>query len=86
MPFRIIIYTILLLLMEYATGWILRKTTGIAPEPGYRGKRWAIDGLVRLDCPAWAVACPSSSGFTWPCASCREERLAAQNQSSPTIK
>ena len=59
LPFRIVVYTVLLLLMEYTTGWILRKATGDCPwEPGYRGKRWAIDGLVRLDyAPAWALAC-----------------------------
>ena len=59
LPFRIVLYTVLLLIMEYATGWTLRKLTGDCPwEPGYRGKRWAIDGLVRLDyAPGWALAC-----------------------------
>jgi uncharacterized membrane protein len=59
LPARLAVYVAILLAMEYATGWILQKTTGECPwEPHYRGKRWAVHGLMRLDyAPAWAVAC-----------------------------
>ena len=59
LPARLAVYTVLLLMMEYATGWILRRATGACPwEAEYNGKRWAIDGLIRLDyAPAWALAC-----------------------------
>lgn len=59
LPVRIFLYVGILLIMEYLTGWILRKTVGSCPwEAGYMGKRWAIHGLVRLDyAPAWALAC-----------------------------
>lgn len=59
LPARLAVYTAILLAMEYATGWILMKTTGTCPwEPEYRGKRWALHGLMRLDyAPAWALAC-----------------------------
>ena len=56
---RLAAYVAVLLVMEYLTGWILRKATGECPwERNYRGTPWAIHGLVRLDyAPAWAVAC-----------------------------
>ncbi len=59
LPFRIVIYTILLMIVEYISGWILRKTVGACPwEAGYQGKRWAVHGLVRLDyAPVWALVC-----------------------------
>ena len=59
LPLRVLLYTALLLVMEYITGWLLRRFAGDCPwEPEYRGKRWAIDGLVRLDyAPGWALAC-----------------------------
>ena len=58
LPVRLTIYVTLILIIEYITGWILRRTTGGCPwEANYKGKRWAIHGLVRLDyVPAWAVA------------------------------
>lgn len=59
LPARLAIYTAILLAMEYATGWILQAATGSCPwEAEYRGKRWAVHGLMRLDyAPAWALAC-----------------------------
>ncbi len=55
---RGLIYVILIYFAEYLTGWMLRKTMGQCPwEKDYKGKRWAIKGLIRLDyAPAWFVA------------------------------
>lgn len=57
-PWRIIIYVALILAGEYLSGWALKTFVGMCPwEPGYRGKPWAVHGLMRLDyAPAWAVA------------------------------
>lgn len=59
LPVRLGVYVALLLAVEYATGWLLRAVTGACPwEHNYRGKRWAIHGLIRLDfIPTWALAC-----------------------------
>ncbi|MBI5211050.1 MAG: hypothetical protein HY927_13855 [Elusimicrobia bacterium] len=59
LPLRLATYVTLLLAVEYLSGRAMRRLLGEAPwEPGYRGKRWAVDGLVRLDyAPAWAAAC-----------------------------
>ena len=56
---RVSAYAGLLMVVEYVTGWILRRTTGACPwESNYYGSRWAIHGLVRLDYfPSWAFAC-----------------------------
>jgi uncharacterized membrane protein len=58
LPARLAVYVVVLFFVEYISGWILRTTTGTCPwEAGYRGHRWAIHGLVRLDfAPSWAVA------------------------------
>jgi hypothetical protein len=47
-----------IMVFELLTGLVLRAALGEAPwEPGYRGKRWCVFGLVRLDYfPAWAAA------------------------------
>lgn len=52
-------YVALIYAVEYASGWLLRKLTGECPwEHGYRGNRWAVHGLIRLDyAPAWLGAC-----------------------------
>lgn len=44
--------------VEYATGWVLRRLVGECPwEAGYRGARWGVHGLIRLDyAPAWFAA------------------------------
>lgn len=56
---RLGIYVPLLMGVEYATGFALRRLTGECPwERNYRGSRWNVHGLVRIDyAPAWAVAC-----------------------------
>jgi uncharacterized membrane protein len=57
--FRILVYVALLYIVEYTAGLALRLATGACPwEAEYRGHRWAVHGLIRLDfAPAWAVAC-----------------------------
>ncbi|MBI5245682.1 MAG: hypothetical protein HY923_00760 [Elusimicrobia bacterium] len=57
-PLRGAFYAVLIMVFELITGLILRKTIGEAPwEPEYRGHKWAVMSLVRLDYfPAWAVA------------------------------
>lgn len=59
LPARLALYVTLLFAVEYASGWLLRRLTGACPwEAGYHGKRWAVDGLIRLDyAPAWVAAC-----------------------------
>ena len=49
-------YAATCLLLEYASGWTLRRTTGACPwDYGDRGIN--VDGLARLDyAPFWAVA------------------------------
>jgi hypothetical protein len=49
-------YAAAIMVFELITGLILRATVGAAPwESNYRGKRWAVMDLVRLDYfPAWA--------------------------------
>ena len=56
-PPRAALYAALIMVCELATGLALRAALGEAPwEPEYRGKRWAVLGLVRLDFfPAWAL-------------------------------
>ena len=53
---RLTLYVALIYVMEYATGWLLRKTTGRCPWD-YGRARWAVHGLIRLDyAPSWALA------------------------------
>ena len=49
-------YAVTCLLLEYASGWMLRRATGACPwDYGDRGLN--VDGLARLDyAPFWAVA------------------------------
>ena len=56
-PLRAGFYAALIMVFEMLTGLILRATIGEAPwEPEYRGQKWAVLNLVRLDyCPAWAA-------------------------------
>lgn len=59
LPARGIIYVVLLLTVEYCTGWLLRLSIGCCPwEENYEKARWSIHGLIRLDyAPAWFAAC-----------------------------
>jgi hypothetical protein len=56
-PLRGALYAFLIMVCELLTGLILRAGIGEAPwEPEYRGKKWAVLNLVRLDFfPAWAA-------------------------------
>ncbi len=56
-PLRGAFYAVLIMVFELITGLILRKTIGEAPwEREYRGNKWAVMDLVRLDFfPAWAA-------------------------------
>ena len=56
-PLRGAFYAVLIMIFELLTGLILRKTIGAAPwEQEYRGNKWAVMDLVRLDFfPAWAA-------------------------------
>jgi hypothetical protein len=56
-PLRGALYAALIMIIEGLTGLALRAALGEAPwEPEYRGKRWAVLDLVRLDYfPAWAL-------------------------------
>lgn len=50
------VYTVLILAVEYMTGWALRITTGVCPWD-YTGNLFSLHGLIRLDyAPAWFVA------------------------------
>lgn len=41
--------------VEYATGWLIRRATGVIPWD-YSGRRWHVHGLIRLDyAPVWFV-------------------------------
>ena len=48
-------YAALIYFFEYLSGWLLRRLTGECPwESEYRGKKWAVHDLIRLDFfPAW---------------------------------
>lgn len=54
---RGILYTTILLFVEYVSGLLLRKLLGECPwEKQYKGKKWAVNNLVRLDyAPGWLV-------------------------------
>ena len=50
------IYTVLIFLTEYITGYLLQHFTGACPWD-YSGTPFSINGLIRLDyTPAWFVA------------------------------
>jgi uncharacterized membrane protein len=50
--FRLFLYALLIFVVEYITGWIIRKITGKVPWH-YEG-RFAIHNLIRLDyLPIW---------------------------------
>lgn len=50
------IYTILIFITEFITGWIFRNVIGVSPWD-YSGSPFSIYGLIRLDfAPAWFVA------------------------------
>jgi hypothetical protein len=54
---RGVVYVLALFVVEYASGWLIRRLVGECPwESGYFDARWGIHGLVRLDyAPAWFV-------------------------------
>ena len=56
-PVRGAFYAVVIMIFEMLTGLALRAAVGEAPwESEYRGKRWAVLNLVRLDFfPAWAI-------------------------------
>lgn len=40
--------------VEYGTGWLLRRLTGVCPWDYAGHSRWHVDGLIRLDyAPVW---------------------------------
>jgi hypothetical protein len=51
-------YVAAIYFVEYTSGWLLRKLTGECPwEREYRGSRWSIHDLIRLDmAPGWLGA------------------------------
>ena len=57
-PARAAAFAAGIMAFELLTGLVLRAALGEAPwEANYRGKRWCVMGLVRLDYfPAWAAA------------------------------
>ncbi|MCO4793456.1 MAG: hypothetical protein KC493_07085 [Bacteriovoracaceae bacterium] len=51
---RLLIFSIIIFIVEYITGWIIRKITGKVPWH-YEG-RFAIHNLIRLDyLPVWML-------------------------------
>jgi hypothetical protein len=56
-PWRASVYAAGIMAVELIVGLILRAALGEAPwEANYRGRRWTVLGLVRLDYfPAWAA-------------------------------
>lgn len=52
------LYVGIIYAVEYSTGWALRLAVGECPwERQYRGRKWAVHGLIRLDyAPAWLIA------------------------------
>lgn len=59
-PLRATAYAAAFMLAEYASGWVLRRMTGVCPwDYALREHpaRFQVNGLVRLDyAPAWALA------------------------------
>jgi len=55
-PARAAVYGALIMVVEYATGWGLRRAVGDAPWD-YSDVRWHLHGLTRFDYfPMWAAA------------------------------
>jgi uncharacterized membrane protein len=51
--FRGGVYTVLIFLVEYLTGWALQKLIGVCPWD-YSGTPYSINGFIRLDyAPVW---------------------------------
>jgi hypothetical protein len=52
------LYVGLIYAVEYSSGWVLRRAVGECPwESEYRGHKWAVHDLIRLDFfPAWLCA------------------------------
>lgn len=49
---RLLIYTVIIFIVEYITGWIIQKMTGRCPW--HYDKGWQIHNLIRLDyTPGW---------------------------------
>ncbi|MDE2291121.1 MAG: hypothetical protein KGL53_03470 [Elusimicrobia bacterium] len=49
-------YVLVLYVVEFLAGWLLRRATGRCPWD-YGKARWAVAGLIRLDYfPAWLAA------------------------------
>ncbi len=44
---RLLFYTLIIFIVEYITGWIIRKLTGRCPW--HYDKGWQIHNLIRLD-------------------------------------
>ena len=54
-PLRGLTWMVLIFLVEYASGWALRRLTGRCPWD-YTYARFNVDGLIRLDyAPVWFV-------------------------------
>ncbi len=53
---RAAVYALAFMAVEYLSGWLIRRLTGVCPWD-YAGRaRWHVHGLVRLDyAPAWAL-------------------------------
>jgi uncharacterized membrane protein len=50
------VYTLLIFIIEYSTGWLLKIFTGVCPWD-YSGNIFSINGFIRLDfAPAWFAA------------------------------
>lgn len=50
------IWVVLIYVLEYSSGWLIRTTIGECPW-NYGNVKYAVNGLIRLDyAPAWFVA------------------------------
>jgi len=50
------LYTILIFIIEYSTGWALRRVLGVCPWD-YSDSAFSVNGLIRLDyAPVWFMA------------------------------
>ncbi|MCK4258934.1 MAG: hypothetical protein KAX49_08150 [Halanaerobiales bacterium] len=50
------VYTVLIFLTEYITGWLLQRTIGVCPWD-YSHIPFSLNGFIRLDyAPAWFIA------------------------------
>lgn len=50
------VYTVLIFLIEYSTGWLLKILTGVCPWD-YSGTPFSVHGFIRFDfAPAWFAA------------------------------